>query len=350
MRALPVPLRRRTAPPPDAPFAAHAIGAIAATAVHSPQEDFIARVAELSEQNFYACYQCGKCTAGCPFSFSPQQVIRHLQLGQVDKALALESVWSCPGCFTCTANCPKGVDPARIMRALRSVSPDRHGLRRRAWLIANNHRFAGTGSRFAPVSNWLMGASGVGLVSQYAIGIHRARSLPPYAHRTFPEWFRARSPIGDGHRGTVLLFHDTFMDYNHPDTGIAATELLELAGFRVELTDTVCCGRPMISKGFADQARGQARTNVERLSEQAAGGLFVVGCEPSCLLTFRSEYPELLRGTDLREKGADHRPAVLLARRVPRPARRARRARAPIRGERPGPLPRPLPAEGLRHA
>jgi Fe-S oxidoreductase len=100
----------------------------------------------------------------------------------------------------------------------------------------------------------------------------------------------------------VLVFHDTFMDYNHPNTGIAATELFELAGFRVELTNTVCCGRPMISKGFTDQAREQARTNVGRLSDQAAAGLAIVGCEPSCLLTFRSEYPELLRGTDLEEK------------------------------------------------
>jgi len=88
------------------------------------------------------------------------------------------------------------------------------------------------------------------------------------------------------------------MDYNHPETGVAATELLELAGFSVELTDSVCCGRPMISKGFTDMARAQARANVERLHARAAGGAPIVGCEPSCLLALRSEYPDLLRGTD----------------------------------------------------
>ena len=53
---------------------------------------------ELSEQNFFACYQCGKCTASCPFSYSPQRVMRYLQLGQLDEALDMETPWDCAGC------------------------------------------------------------------------------------------------------------------------------------------------------------------------------------------------------------------------------------------------------------
>ncbi len=264
-----------------------------------PARDLLARVTELSGHDVYACYQCGRCTASCPFSFEPQQVVRRLQLGQVDAALAAGTTWSCASCFTCTAACPKDVDPARVMRALRELSPGRHGPRRRAWLFANNHRLAPMGSKLAPVSNWLLRAPGAGVLAHYCLGIHRARTLPAYARRPFPAWFRARRPLGDGRRGSVLLFHDTFMDYNHPETGIAATELLELAGFHVELTDSVCCGRPMISKGFTQQARAQARANVERLYPRAAEGLFIVGCEPSCLLALRAEYPDLLRGTGL---------------------------------------------------
>lgn len=264
-----------------------------------PADELLARVTELSGHDVYACYQCGRCTASCPFSFQPQQVIRRLQLGQVDAALAAGTTWSCASCFTCTADCPKDVDPARVMRALRELSPGRHGLRRRAWLFANSHRLAPIGSKLAPVSNWLLQAPGAGVLAHYGLGIHRARRLPAYASRPFPGWFRAHRPLGDGRRGGVLLFHDTFMDYNHPETGIAATELLELAGFHVELTDSVCCGRPMISKGFTGQARALARANVEQLYPQAAEGLFIVGCEPSCLLALRTEYPDLLRGTGL---------------------------------------------------
>jgi Fe-S oxidoreductase len=106
--------------------------------------------------------------------------------------------------------------------------------------------------------------------------------------------------MGDGHRGKVLLFHDTFMDYNVPDIGIATTELLERAGFRVELTDTVCCGRAMISKTFIDRAEEQARINVGRLYEHAKEGVFIVGCEPSCLLTLRDEYPKIINDPELK--------------------------------------------------
>lgn len=269
------------------------------------ERDLAARVAELSGQNLFACYQCGRCTAGCPFGFSPQRVVRHLQLGQLEAAAALDSAWNCAGCFTCVAACPKGVDPARIMRAVKKLADGKHGHRRRSWLIANNHRLARLGSATAPVSNWLLQAPGVGLVNQALLGIHRKRGLPPFAAQTFPEWFATHEPAGDGHRGRVLLFHDTFMDYNVPDFGIASTELLEKAGFRVELTNSVCCGRPMISKGFYEQAAGQARTNVRQLAEQLDEGGYVVGCESSCLLTIRDEYPELVGDPDLRERARE---------------------------------------------
>ena len=258
-------------------------------------------VAALSGQNPYACYQCGKCTAGCPFSFGPQQVVRHLQLGQAAAALELETTWGCAGCYTCMAACPKGVDPVRIIRALRTVDKS-HGKSLQSRLFAYNHRLAPLGSKFAPFSNLLLRLPGANLAAHYLLGIHKARSLPRFERRNFPSWFRGHTPLGDGHRGPVLLFHDTFMDYNVPQTGIAATELLEKAGFQVELTDTVCCGRPMISKGFMSEAAVQAKTNVARLYERARQGVFIVGCEPSCLLTLRDEYPELVQDPELKKQ------------------------------------------------
>ena len=74
----------------------------------------------------------------------------------------------------------------------------------------------------------------------------------------------------------------------------AATTLLERAGFQVILVDRKCCGRPMISKGFLDMARSNARHNVDLLYPHVQRGAYVVGCEPSCLLTLRDEYPDLL--------------------------------------------------------
>jgi len=284
-------------------------------------------ITEPIAQNIYACNQCGKCMAACPFSLAPQQVMRLLQLGQVEASLAHDTTWNCAYCLTCEAVCPKGLSPARLERELRTLhlkpsangarqddghsdgSPaglDRyyraHAHRLRAKLFASIHRLSQIGSALAPLSNWMLNLPGAKLVSHHVLGIHKARSLPAFVRPTFPERFHARSPRGDGHRGTVLLFHDTFMDFNYPGTGMAATEVLEKAGFRVELADMVCCGRPALSKGLVAEAATQARANVARLWENARKGLYIVGCEPSCLLMLRDEYPELVEGPELREK------------------------------------------------
>ncbi len=264
------------------------------------------RVAELSGQNLFACYQCGKCTAGCPFGFDPQGVLRRVQLGEVEAAAGLDTPWDCAACLTCAANCPKGVDPTKVYLALRSIAETGHigahhrRHRLRTTVLANNHRLARLGSHLAPFSNWAFRAPGTGLALERLLGVHHARSLPPFARPSFQEWFRHHLPLGDGHRGRVLLFHDTFMDFNFPETGVAATELLELAGYQVELTNSVCCGRVLISKGRRLRAAQHAQINIPRLYEQSAAGAVIVGCEPSCLLTLRHEYPDLAGGGEMK--------------------------------------------------
>ena len=84
------------------------------------------------------------------------------------------------------------------------------------------------------------------------------------------------------------------MNYNYPEIGIAAVEVLEAAGYDVELVNGGCCGRPMISKGLLTQAREQANANIDALYAYAERGIPIVGCEPSCLLTLRDEYPEFV--------------------------------------------------------
>ena len=97
--------------------------------------------------------------------------------------------------------------------------------------------------------------------------------------------------------GQVVLFNDTFNTYQEPDIAVAATEVLEAAGFEVLLPEGHrCCGRPMISKGLVKKARTAARNTVARLVPFAEAGLPIIGLEPSCLLSFRDEYLYLLPG------------------------------------------------------
>ena len=173
--------------------------------------------------------------------------------------------------------------------ARRQRENHRHTLR--SQVFANIHHISRHGSRLAPMSNWPGKLPLARHAAHLFLGVHKDRPTLAFARPSFPEWFQHHEPLGDGHMGPVILFHDTFMDYDEPEIGIAATELMELAGFSVQLSDSVCCGRPMISKGYMDKAAHQARINVEKLSQQGAPDTPIVGCEPSCLLTVRNEYP-----------------------------------------------------------
>lgn len=83
----------------------------------------VQRIQEMSGENLASCYQCGKCSAGCPFAgemeMLPHQVVRLLQLGQQERALKTEAIWLCASCHTCAARCPRGLDLSRSMEALR---------------------------------------------------------------------------------------------------------------------------------------------------------------------------------------------------------------------------------------
>jgi heterodisulfide reductase subunit C2 len=89
------------------------------------RSDFVKKIEELSGQNLMSCYQCGKCSAGCPMvstmDILPNQAIRLVQLGLQEDVLKSETIWLCASCVTCGARCPRGVDLSRIMEALRQI-------------------------------------------------------------------------------------------------------------------------------------------------------------------------------------------------------------------------------------
>jgi len=86
-------------------------------------------VQEKTGENVYLCYQCVKCSAGCPlaeyFDLTPNQVMRAVQLGREDLVLNCKTIWLCASCQTCTTRCPQGLDPARIMDALKIIATER---------------------------------------------------------------------------------------------------------------------------------------------------------------------------------------------------------------------------------
>jgi FAD/FMN-containing dehydrogenase/Fe-S oxidoreductase len=200
----------------------------------------------------------------------------------------------CLECKGCTTECPSRVNMTRIKSEWQAAYYREHGIPLRAWLFSNIHTLSKLGSALAPLSNWLLNAPGSGLLSERLLGISRHRRLPTFARQTFVNWFRKRPRTAPSER-TVVLFPDTFANYNEPEIGKAAVRVLETLGYEVIIPQRiVCCGRPMLSKGLLDQAKHQAQQQLEWLAPYAEAGLPIIGLEPSCLLTFRDEYPDLI--------------------------------------------------------
>ncbi len=89
------------------------------------RDPFVRKVEELSGQNLLVCYQCGKCSAGCPavsqMDILPNQIIRYAQLGLKEELSQSRSIWICASCMTCNTRCPKGINIAEVIEAVRQI-------------------------------------------------------------------------------------------------------------------------------------------------------------------------------------------------------------------------------------
>ena len=204
----------------------------------------------------------------------------------------------CLECKACKAECPSNVDMAKLKYEFLDHYHRVNGLPLRNRLFGGIERLNRIGSQFAPLSNWVVGSGLNRWLMEKLAGIDRRRPLPQFAGVTFEDWFDGRKPEGDGAKGEVVLFHDTFNNFNTPNVAVATTRLLERLGYHVLLVNKRCCGRPMISKGMLGEAKNNAAWNVDQLAEYAERGVPIVGMEPSCLLTLRDEYPDFLRTND----------------------------------------------------
>jgi FAD/FMN-containing dehydrogenase/Fe-S oxidoreductase len=213
-----------------------------------------------------------------------------------------ETLDLCLECKGCKAECPSNVDMAKLKYEFLAHYNEANGTPLRARMFANIHAMSKAASIWPSMANWTLTNPMIRRAMDRFVRIDARRKLPLFAHQTFESWFAKRSKSqtrnseGQLSSGKVVFFHDTFINYNYPEIGKATVQLLEAAGYQVCLAERKCCGRPMISKGLAEAARENANFNIRRLHSFVESGHSIVGCEPSCILTFRDEYPDLVKG------------------------------------------------------
>ena len=203
----------------------------------------------------------------------------------------------CVSCKACKAECPSQVDMAKFKTEFLARYQAKHGVSLRTRLFAAIPLISRlTSGPLAPFANAVLNSGLSRKLNEMLLGISAKRTLPEFARESFVSWFKARGGSPKSEK-TLVLFVDTFTNYNYPSIGKAAIQVLESLGYEVELAQQSCCGRPAISKGLVAQAKRQAQQTVDALLPYAERGLPIVGLEPSCILTLKDEYFSLLGST-----------------------------------------------------
>jgi len=213
---------------------------------------------------------------------------------------ALDEVFDlCLSCKACKTECPTGTDVAKLKAEWLAYKYRRSGVPRSARFIGDSAGLAPWGSRFAPLSNWVLQSGVVRAWMERRYGLDRRVPPPKFVRRTFRKWFaqhiRGTPPAVREDKPNVVLFVDTWTNHYVPQQGIAAVRVLEALGFNVLAPKTACCGRPLISKGLLPEAKLLAEQNARKLAGFAEMGIPIVGLEPSCVSALTDELPQFVR-------------------------------------------------------
>jgi FAD/FMN-containing dehydrogenase/Fe-S oxidoreductase len=201
----------------------------------------------------------------------------------------------CLSCKGCKAECPSNVDMARLKAEWAQHYQDKHGVKLRSRLIAGFSASMRLASLWPAAYNWAVAQPDLGRWIKRFAGFHPGRSLPPLSPVTLAAWHaRHANPAPSYPHGRVHLFCDEFTNYNDAEVGIAAVELLNRLGYEVIIPAHTDSGRAHFSKGLVRAARGFAVRNVELLKDVVTEREPLIGLEPSALLGFRDEYPDLV--------------------------------------------------------
>jgi FAD/FMN-containing dehydrogenase/Fe-S oxidoreductase len=207
-----------------------------------------------------------------------------------------EALDLCLSCKGCKGECPVHVDMATYKAEFLSHYYEGRLRPIHAYAYGLIHWWARLASKLPLAANLFTQTPVLSALAKKVVGMPPQRRIPPFAPYTFKSWFANRESRITHHasRGSVILWPDTFNDHFHPTTAQAAVEVLEDAGFAVDVPmQDMCCGRPLYDYGMVDTAKKWFAHILDTLRPQIRAGIPVVVLEPSCASVFRDELPDL---------------------------------------------------------
>ena len=210
---------------------------------------------------------------------------------EIKEALSL-----CLSCKACKSECPANVDMAKLKAEFTHGWHREKGIPLASRFFGNAALVYPLAGLFAPIVNFLNGLAPVKGVYQQLLNIHPDRKLPDFALQTFMRWYRKHGSQTNGlpaEKTKVALIVDWFTDYHEPSVAKAALNVLRALDCEVTVIGPLESGRTQISRGILDRARKIAVRNIRDLKPLVDADYRLVGLEPSEILTFRDEYPDL---------------------------------------------------------
>lgn len=223
-------------------------------------------------------------------------VLREILTRGGDYAQVKEELDSCLACKGCKSECPSNVDMTRLRAEILQHYYDKHGTPFRSFMVARMAQIEQLGYIVRPLYNtfasWGLTSSIIKKIIKFSTGRH-IPTLSRYSMRQLVKKEESSYRIAKSKK-KVYLFADEFTNLQESELGLTFAKLLMQLGYKVEIPKHVESGRAAISKGCLKLAKKFAEKNVDLLAEKVSESHPLIGIEPSCILSFRDEYPDLV--------------------------------------------------------
>ena len=208
---------------------------------------------------------------------------------EISDAEVMEVLGTCLACKACKRECPSGVDMTRLRAEVLQKMYDKHGVPLRTWMVAHNGDVQRLGAWMPSVYNWFARNKWTSNVLKKIVGFAEEREIPEVSKGDL------RLELGDWRsEKRIYFFLDEFTRYQEPELAEAFVRLMNRLGYEVVVPRHSESGRAAISKGCLRQATRYAEKNVRLLKDIVSTETPLVGIEPSCILSFRDEYPDIV--------------------------------------------------------